>query len=123
MASTVWSAWVNWDGSVEKTLAAGQHTAAGELSVAEARRKGGAKGTATILDVVTLDDKPHLGRCWVLSADELHRLFGSKTPHKKAIEAGREAFVGKLERGQSVAITAFLKHLPSAVLFAGRTEG
>jgi hypothetical protein len=123
MASTAWSTWVNWDGSMEKTLASGQHLAAGEVSVAEARQRGGAKGTASILDVVTLDDRPHLGRCWVLGAPELHDHFGSKTPHKKAIDVGREAFVGKLERGQSVAVTAYARGLPCAVLFAGRTEG
>jgi hypothetical protein len=122
MASTVWSAWVKWDDNMEKTLADGQHLASGDLSVAEARKKGGARGTASILDVVTLDDKPHLGRCWVLSTAELHQHFGSKTPPKRAIEAGADAFVAKLERGQSVAVTAYTRGLPTAVLFAGRTE-
>ena len=122
MASTGWSTWVNWDGSMDKTLAHGQHLAAGELSVAEARKRGGAQGTASILDVVTLDDQPHLGRCWVLSAAELHQHFGSKTPPKRAIDAGRDAFVAGLERGQAVAVTAFTRGLPTAVLFAGRTD-
>lgn len=120
--ATAWSTWVKWDGSMEKTLAAGQHLAAGEATVAEARRKGGARGTGSILDIVTLDDRPHLGRCWVLTGDELHRHFGSKTPPKKAIDAGREAFVAGLEGGQSIAVTAYARGLPSAVLFAGRTE-
>lgn len=120
--ATAWSTWVRWDGSMEKTLATAQHEAAGEATVAEARKRGGPRGTASILDIVTLDDRPHLGRCWVLNGDELHRLFGSKTPHKKAVDAGREAFVARLERGQSIAVTAFARGLPSAVLFAGRTE-
>ena len=123
MASTVWSTWVNWEGSVEKTLAAGQHLAASDVSVAEARKRAGPKGTASILDVVTLDDQPHLGRCWVLAGEELHRHFGSKTPPKKAVDAGREAFVAKLERGQAIAVTAYTRGMPSAVLFAGKTEG
>lgn len=123
MSSTVWSSWVTWEGSMEKTLAKGQQTAAGELSVADARKKGGARGTGSILDVVLLDDQPHLGRCWVLSSNELHQHFGSKTPPKKGIEAGREAFVGRLERGQAIAVTAYLRGQPCAVLFAGRSEG
>lgn len=113
---------MKWEGDMDKTLAAGQHVAAGDLSVAEARRQGGVKGTASILDVVTLDDQPHLGRCWVLAAAELHHHFGSKTPPKRAIDAGREALVAGLERGQAVAITAFTRGLPTAVLFAGRTD-
>jgi hypothetical protein len=122
MASSTWSTWVKWDGSIEKTLAAGQHLAAGDVSVAEARKRGAAGGTASILDIVTLDDQPHLGRCWVLGGDALHRLFGSKTPPKKAIDAGRDAFVAKLEPGQAIAVTAYARGLPSAVLFAARTE-
>ena len=113
---------MNWDGSVEKTLNAGQHQAAGEQSVAEARKRAGPRGTASILDVVTLDDRPHLGRCWVLDGNELHRHFGSKTPHKKAIDAGSESFIARLERGQAIAVTAYARGLPCAVLFAGRTE-
>lgn len=122
MASSIWSTWVKWDGSMEKTLALGQHQAAGEASVAEARKRAGTRGTASILDIVTLDDQPHLGRCWVLAADELHRHFGSKTPPKKAVDAGREAFVEKLEPGQAIAVTAYARGLPSAVLFAAKTE-
>ncbi|MBX7101028.1 MAG: hypothetical protein K1X89_25150 [Myxococcaceae bacterium] len=122
MATTSWSTWVKWDGSIEKTLAEGQHVASGELSVAEVRQRAGGKGTASILDVVTLDDRAHLGRCWVLGAPELHRHFGSKTPPRKAIEAGREAFLAKLEPGQAVAVTAYSRGMPSVVLFAGRTD-
>lgn len=122
MSNSSWSTWVKWDGSIEKTLADGQHLASGELSVAEARKRAGPKGTASILDVVTLDDQQHLGRCWVLGPTELHRHFGSKTPPRKAIEAGREAFLQKLEPGQAVAVTAYTRGLPSVVLFAGRTD-
>jgi hypothetical protein len=122
MASTVWSTWVKWDDSVERTLSTGQHLAAGDLSVAEARKRGAANGTGSILDIVTLDDLPHLGRCWVLSSADLHHHFGSKTPPRKAIEAGREAFVAKLERGQTIAVIAYARGLPTTVLFAGRTD-
>ena len=47
-------------------------------------------------------------------SSSLHRHFGSKTPPRKGIEAGREAFVTRLERGQ----------VPSAVMFqAGLRPG
>jgi hypothetical protein len=123
MASRVWSIWVKWEGSMEQTLSAGQHLAAGESTIAEARARGGTNGTASILDVVVLHDLPRLGRCWVLGSDDLHQHFGSKMPPRKGIEAGREAFVAKLERGQAVAVIAYARGLPSAVLFAGRTDG
>ncbi len=118
MAPNGWSTWVKWEGSIEKTLAAGQHAAAGELSLAEARKRS----PGGFLGVAMLDDQRHLGRCWVLGGAELHQHFGSKTPPKRAIDAGREAFVDGLEPGQAVAVTAFARGLPTAVLFAGRTD-
>ena len=87
---------------------------------AEARARAAKTGTHSLLDVVALSDRPFLGQCWVLSADELHRYFGSKTPPKKAIEAGAETFLKKLEDEQFVAVIAYMKHLPIAVLFAGK---
>jgi hypothetical protein len=113
-----WTNWVKWNSSIEQTLLDGQHQLAGDTTVAAARAKAAKAGTASLLDVVNLTDKPFLGQCWVLSADELHRYFGSKTPPKKAIEAGIESFMSKLEKEQAVAITSFTKHLPTSVLFA-----
>ncbi len=120
MASAVWTTWVKWNASMEQTLVDGQHQAAGEVPVAEARMAAARAGTAGLLDVMTLTDRPFLGRCWVLSQDELHRHFGSKTPHKRAIEAGSASFLDALEDAQAVAITAFTKGMPTAVLFAGK---
>ncbi len=117
-----WTTWVKWSGSVEQTLLDGQHRLAGEATVADARAKAAKAGTASLLDVVTLTDRPFLGRCWVLSADELHRYFGSKVPHKKAIEAGIDSFIRKLEPDQAVAITAYARGLPTAVLFVGKGD-
>lgn len=112
-----WSAWVPWSGSIEKSLADAQHAAAGEKSLADAKKSG--RG---ILSLDVLSDHQMLGRCWVLTPAELHQHFGSKTPPKKAIEAGQEAFVEDLEAGQAVAVTAYARGLPTAVLFAGRPE-
>lgn len=107
---------------MEQTLSAGHHLAAGDASLAEARRKALATGAPGILTVDQLADHQMLGRIWVLSPAELHHHFGSKKPAKKAIDADHEAFVGKLERGQAIAVTAFLRGLPTAVLFAGQTD-
>lgn len=117
-----WFSWVKWNGSMEQTLSDGQHAAAGDASLADARKKAAKTGTPGILTVDRLADHNMLGRIWVMSHEELHQHFGSKTPSKKAIEADHEHFVGKLERGQSVAITAYLKGQPTAVLFAGQSE-
>lgn len=115
-----WSLWATWNGSMEQTLADAQHTAAGETSLADAKKTALKTGMPGILTVDTLADHQMLGRCWVLTPGELHDVFGSKTPPKKAIEAGQQAFVEGLEPGQAVAVTAFARGMPSAVLFAGQ---
>jgi hypothetical protein len=119
--ASAWSTWVRWNGSIEQTLVDGHHLAAGEASIAEARKAAQKAGAGGLLEVMTLTDRPFLGRCWVLSQDELHRHFGSKTPHKKAIEAGAESFLRTLDEAQAVALTAFTKGVPTAVLFAGKS--
>ena len=122
MIAAAWSTWVKWNGSIEQTLIDGHHQLAGDATIAEARRLGVKAGTPSLLDVVVLDDRPRLGRCWVLSQKELHQHFGSKTPARKAIEAGSATFIQKLEAAQAVAITAFTRGVPTAVLFAGKPD-
>jgi hypothetical protein len=117
-----WHAWVKWNESMEQTLLDGHHAAAGDETIAVARKKAQKSGAPGILRVDLLADHDMLGRIWVLSPAELHQHFGSKTPAKKAIEADHDSFVGKLEPGQSVAITAYLRGQPTAVLFAGQSE-
>jgi hypothetical protein len=106
-----WTEWTKWNQSLEQTLTDAQRQTAGELSVAEFRRKAGGP-THSIVDVEAL------ANCWVLSTDELHHHFGSKRPSRKAIEGGAESFVAQLEPGKTVVITAFDRHQPCAVLFA-----
>lgn len=117
-----WSMWVKWNGSMEQTLVDGQHLAAGDESLAEARARAAKAGAASILSIHTLADHQMLGRIWVLSPAELHHHFGSKAPTKKAIEAGQETFIDGLEEGQSVAVTAYLRGQPAVVLFAGQPD-
>ncbi|MCC6335513.1 MAG: hypothetical protein IT380_16165 [Myxococcales bacterium] len=119
---TTWRAWVKWNRSMEQTLIDGHHQAAGETTIAEARKHASRTGAPGILLVDQLADHDMLGRVWVLSGEELHRHFGSKTPTRKAIEADHDAFVERLEEGQAVAITAFLRGQAMAVLFAGKPE-
>lgn len=118
---TSWRMWVKWNGSMEQTLIDGQHLAAGDATVAEATKVASRTGAPGILTVHQLADHDMLGRVWVLSASELHDRFGSKTPTKKAID-GDPVFVDKLEPGQAVAVTAFLRGQPTAVLFAGQAD-
>lgn len=115
-----WSTWAKWTGSIEQTFSDAQHEAAGDASLAEAKQRATKSGAPGILTVETLADHQMLGRVWVLSHDELHQHFGSKAPPKKAIEAGQEAFLARLEEGQSVAVTAWARGMPTAVLFAGQ---
>jgi hypothetical protein len=119
---TTWSQWVKWNGSMEQTLLDGQHQVAGDATIAEARKRAGKTGAPGLLTVDQLADHDMLGRVWVLDGTELHRHFGSKTPTKKAIEADHDAFIERLEAGQAVAVTAYLRGLPTAVLFAGKPE-
>lgn len=113
---------MKWAGSMEQTLLDGQHHAAGDGTIAEARKRAGRSGAPGLLTVDQLADHQMLGRVWVLSPAELHRHFGSKTPTRKAIEADHDTFIARLEEGQAVAITAFLRGQAMAVLFAGKPE-
>jgi hypothetical protein len=113
-----WTTWVKWNSTIEQTLIDGHHQVAGDATIAEAHKALRHKGQPSLLDVVTLTDKPFLGQCWVLSHAELHQYFGSKQPPRAAIEAGSAAFIAKLEAAQSVAITTYTKGVPTAVLFA-----
>lgn len=115
-----WSTWAKWTGSIEQTFHDAQQAAAGEESLGDAKRRATKSGTPGILTVETLADHRMLGRIWVLGAEELHAHFGSKAPPKRAIEAGQTAFVEGLEEGQAVAVTAWARGQPTAVLFAGQ---
>jgi hypothetical protein len=116
-----WTTWVKWNRTMEQTLEDGQQQVAGDATIADARKAAAKKGQPSVLDVVTLTDKPFLGRCWVLSPDELHHHFGSKHPPRAAIEAGSASFVAKLEPAQAVAITSYTKGMPTAVMFAAKS--
>jgi hypothetical protein len=117
-----WSTWQKWNGSMEQTLSDAQHAAAGDASLAEAKKKALKAGSPGVLTVDVLADHRMLGRVWVLSAAELHERFGSKTPARRALEADHDAFVRHLEPGQAVAVTAYLRGQPAVVLFAGNTD-
>jgi hypothetical protein len=119
MVSAGWSTWVKWNSTIEQTLIDGQHQAAGDATIADARRRAAKAGAGGILTVDTLTDRQLLGRIWVLSADDLHHHFGSKHPPRKAIEAGQTAFLKGLEHGQAVAVIAYGRGVPTAVWFAG----
>ena len=114
--------WVKWNETMDRTLIDAQHLAAGEETIAEAHERAVKTGAAGILTVHTLADHQMLGRIWVLTPTELHQHFGSKTPTRKAIEGGQEAFIARLEEGQAVAVTAFLRGQATAVLFAGQPD-
>lgn len=114
-----WSGWTKWNGTIKQTLDDAQKTAAGDASIAEFRKRAGDKPTNGVLDVYGIGEKAKAGSCWVLSSDELHEHFGSKAPHKKAIEGGIASFLTKLGKGEAVAITAWDRGAPTAVLFAG----
>ena len=118
-----WSGWTKWNSTIKQTLDDAQKTAAGDASIAEFRKRAGKAGTNGVLDVYSLAEKPKAGGCWVLTTAELHEHFGSKAPNKRAIEGGIEGFLSKLGKGQAVAVTAFARGVPSAVLFAGWANG
>lgn len=114
-----WSGWTKWNTTIKQTLDDAQKTAAGEFSIAEFRKRAGARPTNGVLDIYGIAEKAGAGSCWVLSPTELHEHFGSKAPHKRAIEGGLESFLAKLGKGEAVAITAWDRGIPTSVLFAG----
>jgi len=114
---TRWSRWAKWNRDVLHTLADAQREHAGDDSVEEARERS--RDVPSVLHVHELANRRAAGACWVLSAAELHHHFGSKTPSKKAIEAGAATFIARLLPDESVAVTAYLRAMPCAVLFGG----
>jgi len=120
MSATVesWKSWRSFNKTVEQTLDDVQHEVAGDEPIAAVRKRAGKKGTNTVLDVDALSPKEKPGMCWVLGHDDLHLHFGSKHPTKRAIEGGIDQFLVK-HPGRAVAVTAYARGLPSAVLFAG----
>jgi hypothetical protein len=119
MAPQSWHSWSRWNSTIAQTLDDAQKAAAGDESVAQKRKLAGDDGTRSVLDVYSFAQKAEAGKCWVLSAGELHQHFGSKLPTKKVIESGLKQFLETLERGEAVAVTAYVRGAPSAVLFAG----
>ena len=122
-AMSAWHQWAKWNRTMEQTFIDAQHLACGDTSLGEAQKLASRTGSPGILLVHELADQQQLGRVWVLSAAELYKHFGAKTPSKKVIEADHDAFVQRLEPGQAVAITAYLLGQPPAVLFAGQPDG
>ena len=123
MRTQSWSGWTKWNGTIKQTFDDAQKLAAGEVSIAEFRKQAGKAATNTVVDVFTLAEKAKSGSCWVLTAAELHEHFGSKAPSKKAIDGGIESFLSKLGKGEAVAVTAWARGTPSAVLFDGWANG
>jgi hypothetical protein len=119
MVPESWHSWSRWNSTLTQTLDDAQKHAAGDDSIAQKRKLAGDEGTRSVLDVYSFAPKAEPGKCWVLSASELHQHFGSKLPTKKVIESGLEQFLAKLARGEAVAVTAYVHGAPSAVLFAG----
>lgn len=119
MKAQSWSGWTKWNGTIKQTLDDAQKLAAGDASIAEFRKAAGKASTHSVLDVYALTEKAKAGSCWVLTGAELHEHFGSKAPNKRAIEGGIEGFLSKLGKGEAVAVTAWARGVPSAVLFAG----
>ena len=119
MKASSWSNWTRWNGSLAQTLDDAQKQVAGDDPIATARKSAGQDGTHSVLDVTSFGPKAAPGTCWVLSAAELHQHFGSKLPTKKVIESGLAQFLESLKLGEAVAVTAYVRGTPSAVLFAG----
>ncbi len=117
MRAESWKSWRSWNKTIEQTLDDVQKEVAGDEPIASLRKKAGAVGTRSVLDVDELAHEAKPGTCWVLSAKDLHEHFGSKHPTKKVIEGGIDSFLGT--RRHPVAVTAYTHGMPSAVLFAG----
>lgn len=121
-STPAWHQWAKWNRTMEQTFIDAQHLACGDVDLGVAQKAATKTGNPGILTVHELADHQMLGRVWVLSQDELYKHFGAKHPSKKIIESDHDAFVQHLEKGQAVAITAFLLGQPTAVLFAGQPD-
>ncbi len=78
----------------------------------------GADGTASILDIMSVDEEPGFRAVAPLPQDEQIRLFGTDRPTREMIEQHMD-FYEDIERGQGVYIIAYKDGNPSEIFFGG----
>jgi hypothetical protein len=128
MGAEPWSSFTKFDSDVPRALeklrgdvfAAGAYRYAEEnpSSIEEALEIADADGTASILDIQRVSDKPDFFCAAPFSADELKTYFGSDHPTRGDIEASQD-YWEDLERGQARYAVAYADGKPSEIYFAG----
>lgn len=93
-------------------------TGAQHGSIDEALEDADADGTRSILDMMTVADKPDYGVVAPLPLETLTELFGTTEPTHEMIEESDELY-DLLERGQGVYIIVYKDAQPSEIFFAG----
>ena len=128
MGAEPWSSFTKFDSNLQRALdnlrrevfATGAYRYAEEnpSSIEEALEIADADGTASILDIQQVSDKPDFCCAAPFSADELRTYFGSDHPTRADIEAS-EDYWEDLERGQARYAIAYADGKPAEIYFAG----
>ena len=84
----------------------------------EAFENMGASGTASILDIMFVDEEPNSCAVAPLPSHIQERLFGTDQPTREMIEQHMD-FYEDIERGQGVYIIAYKDGKPSELFFGG----
>jgi hypothetical protein len=95
-------------------------------TILEAIRQGGATGTQSILDMVSISDIPHevdaeipqFGSVAPLSTEQLIELYGTEKPSHAMVERNQE-FYEWIDRGLGIYIVVYDGDQPSELFFAG----
>ena len=92
--------------------------AAPHASIADALLAAEADGTASILDLDTVADRPGFGVAHRLGEAQLQQLFGTTRPTHQMIENSDDLF-DQIDRGQGVCIVVYKDDQPDEIFFAG----
>ena len=87
-------------------------------SIEDAFEDADADGTRSILDLMTIGEKPGYGVAAALPPDVLKRYFGTERPDRATVEESDELFED-IERGQGVYVVVYDNDQPSEIFFAG----
>jgi len=128
MGAEPWNCFTKYDSNVQRALdnlreeefAAGRYRYAEEepSSIEEALEIADADGTASILDIMQISDRPDFCCAAPFSAEELQRYFGTDRPTRAHVEKADE-YWEDIERGHARYAILYADGKPTEIYFAG----
>lgn len=87
-------------------------------TIEEAMEQAAEEGTKSILDMLTVGDRPDFATVAKLPDEVLMSLYGTDKPTRPMLESNQD-FYEQIERGQGVYVIAYVGEQPHEIFFAG----